>query len=657
MADWNTDAQLGGQLNEISFFQTQQIKSFLEEKSFKKFIIVSSKGMGKTLLLRHKYDQIQKSPTGYTIIPKGEQADYVIMPASPDKSLVQSLKEQVFWEDLWKAALKVSMILNQNRHLNIEEKIRYVDLIEKCELPRSITDRLIANVQYDRVYDDRPSSVLSELLLSPKRDIEKYRTEGQQRFFELYLKLVRNACAVFMDSLDQELNKRFPNDLQIWNAGQTGLMKAAWELTRHNRHAKIFVTIRQEAFASFYDADGMNILGSVVLLKYSESELKQIFEEAIGKYEELSSITEFLGWERIYNGFLQRREDSFKYVERHTMGVPRWLMLLGESISSLPRVNPRELTKRKRDEHRDAFTRAVNERATELARMYIRDEMKPFFGGVDPDIELGILLRHVRTTVLTKSNLEVLNQIYLEESDNPIDHPFCLLKNIGLLGQVEKNATGTGLVQKFRRPYEFEVKYANSLSKDPRTYYLLHPSIHHYAQIASEDFKYTQIKIGNGIKWEPRDEETVAASRIFLFVSYSSNDFEIVEELVQELEQYLKVQGYIVDIWLDKWKMKSGTLFLDEMAAGIRESDFFLLFVSESSLASPAVQLEWKEQLNSDLMVGEKRIFPIVIDDTPYTEMDSFLRSVNMRNLREEDNAVKKLGDDIISAMQERQAD
>ena len=54
MKDWNTDAQFADVIDERFLGTNSQIDNFLSAGMGGKFLVVASKGMGKTLLLRHK---------------------------------------------------------------------------------------------------------------------------------------------------------------------------------------------------------------------------------------------------------------------------------------------------------------------------------------------------------------------------------------------------------------------------------------------------------------------------------------------------------------------------------------------------------------------------------------------------------------------------
>jgi hypothetical protein len=75
MPTWNIDAQFAKSIDSGSLFENGKIAEFLGTSSYNQFIIVASKGMGKTLLLRHKRKLIEDEKSGFVLIPKNEMAD------------------------------------------------------------------------------------------------------------------------------------------------------------------------------------------------------------------------------------------------------------------------------------------------------------------------------------------------------------------------------------------------------------------------------------------------------------------------------------------------------------------------------------------------------------------------------------------------------
>ncbi|MFZ1979401.1 MAG: hypothetical protein WAV76_15715, partial [Bacteroidota bacterium] len=265
MANWITDAELIHTLSAKNVAMTQAIENFILGQGHDQFIIVAAKGMGKTLLLRHKRKVIEESNVGILLIPQNSTADYVSLPASLPKEIIELMNTLVFWEDVWKLAISISMLLYFPHKINSDERDSVMAELARADLPDILFEDL-KNAFYGQYRTERnPSGVLDIILQSSRKNIEKLRASGLQIISGLFSKYISSACFVFIDSFDHALSSSFPNQLHLWCSAQCGLLKAAWELSRHNSHVNIFVTIRQEAYADFSNTEKINIKGSVLL--------------------------------------------------------------------------------------------------------------------------------------------------------------------------------------------------------------------------------------------------------------------------------------------------------------------------------------------------------------------------------------------------------
>ena len=78
-----------------------------------------------------------------------------------------------------------------------------------------------------------------------------------------------------------------------------------------------------------------------------------------------------------------------------------------------------------------------------------------------------------------------------------------------------------------------------------------------------------------------------------IFLSHNSKDKAIVEQVAKPL-----LQIYGADkVFYDSWSIKPGDSIIDKMNNGIANCEFFLFFISENSLNSEMVKLEWQSAL------------------------------------------------------------
>lgn len=650
MPTWNTDAQFAKSINDDYLFENARIAEFLSPRTYDQFIIVASKGMGKTLLLRHKRKALEDEKKGFVLIPKNNTADYVTLPSSPPKDLISSFHSDVFWEDVWKISISISALLNFPHDVSADEVGATIDELKRVYLPPPLTDEITKSFLGEFKLERTPSSVLNILLQSGKSNIEKTRASGVQVIWDTYNRYITSGCFVFIDSFDQALNKLFSDNLKIWCAAQTGLMKAAWEMSRHNRHSKIFTTIRQEAYSSFSHGERANLRGNVLLIEYSKDDLEGIFVSAAKYYEDVDSLEEFVGFEKMYNGYLKTQEKIFDYIHRHTIGVPRWLITIGSEISGSRKERGLIPETNKRKAHQKRVADIVNRvSADDLAYVYLKGEMRLFFKGDDPEKFVDDLLSKINSSVLSLSSVERISKKFISEHIwEGTKHPFCLLYNLGLVGMVANTASAARKKQMFKKPYQFDWNFEHILPINPDTYYLLHPSLHHLIQKKNYRFNFNKVRIGDGLTWGKREEKRIKAEILKIFISYSHSDWECVESIVDTIEEYLNIKARLHDIWLDKWKMKGGKWFQDQMMTGIKESDFLLFMVSKDSLESSAVALEWKSKFSEKLAKGDDTVFPFVIDDSPFEQMPLYLQNIYSYRYEGNKEKVIKLIDDII---------
>ena len=94
-----------------------------------------------------------------------------------------------------------------------------------------------------------------------------------------------------------------------------------------------------------------------------------------------------------------------------------------------------------------------------------------------------------------------------------------------------------------------------------------------------------------------------------LFVSYAHLDSDIVLDISGQLQ----VAGY--EVWIDKFGIQGGDLWVEEIVKGISGCDIFLLFVSSKSILSDYVRREL------DIAFSEKRpIIPVRIEDVKFPQ-------------------------------------
>ena len=98
-----------------------------------------------------------------------------------------------------------------------------------------------------------------------------------------------------------------------------------------------------------------------------------------------------------------------------------------------------------------------------------------------------------------------------------------------------------------------------------------------------------------------------------VFVSYSSKEFEIAEEIRRRIE------GAGVATWMAPASIEGGTSYAEQIPRAIRACGLFVLVMSSRAMASIWVSREVDRALNEG-----KRILPFVIEDAPLTDEYNF---------------------------------
>ncbi|MGK7877393.1 MAG: toll/interleukin-1 receptor domain-containing protein, partial [Xenococcaceae cyanobacterium] len=122
-----------------------------------------------------------------------------------------------------------------------------------------------------------------------------------------------------------------------------------------------------------------------------------------------------------------------------------------------------------------------------------------------------------------------------------------------------------------------------------------------------------------------------------VFISVSENDRAIKDKI----SKFLMREG--LTIWENKTDIKTGTEFQDEINQGIEGADNFVYLMSSDSLASKYCQQEIEHAF-----ANNKRIIPLLIEDTVTTQIPSQLSGLQFINLTRHDDQEKYTGTDKL---------
>jgi len=137
------------------------------------------------------------------------------------------------------------------------------------------------------------------------------------------------------------------------------------------------------------------------------------------------------------------------------------------------------------------------------------------------------------------------------------------------------------------------------------------------------DWANSEKVLDLGVRVEGLVDEAVAAKQTrheayseqrVAFISHSSRDKKFVRQLAADLV----ANG--VNVWLDEQRIRVGDSIPGKVAQGVAESDFFLLVISENSIASAWVQKELNSALVKEIERRRVTVMPLRLDDSKVPE-------------------------------------
>jgi hypothetical protein len=468
MRAWTVDAddiQVAEDFNESLLHRTPEIEGFLRSDRDDKFIVIGTKGFGKTLLLKAKRILYQREGRA-ACLPMGALLDKPIGDKIFGRELLAFfVVSPLPWSKIWLTAICLATL----KHLGAVNRLKVgsglASLIEDEQL-QGVIDHFV------RLLEFTPS------------ELQRCGTDTDGHLVPR-LRAVTSPVAIFVDGVDEYFNKHVEGPTShpsvtgelspnIWHFAQLGLVEVSYQLRRINHHIKVFAAVRKEAYARLAKTTVMaqQYRGSAVDISYSRQSLREIFRNNVRLLKSDTMVNPerlrtdpleaFLGQTTIADAYTREEEGSFEFIYRHTLLRPRDLMTIGQRLAALP---PYE----RRSEIR--FKQVVHQAATEIAYEYLA-EIAPHIG----NLELEQLLLRLPSNVLTREQIET---VFLEHSiatGGEEKHVFCALYRVGLLGYVHYDRVRGEWAQRFLRPGEATLEPDGMLPQ--ARYYLLHPVLH-----------------------------------------------------------------------------------------------------------------------------------------------------------------------------------
>jgi len=475
MRAWTVDAddiRVAEDFDESLLHRTPEIDAFLTPGRDDKFIVIGTKGFGKTLLLKAKRILYQRE--GHAIcLPSGNLLDKPIGDKIFSReSIAFFAASPLPWSKLWLAAIAMAALKHVGAEGGLKVNTRLGNLVRDVQL-HSVIDHFV------RLLDLAPG------------DLQRIATDVDGHLVPR-LRAIKSPVTIFIDGIDEYFSKHIEGvstnpsvtgelSPDVWYFSQIGLVEVAYQIRRINHHLKVFAAIRKEAYARLPQRTAMSqqYRGTAVDIAYTPESLREIFVNNIRLVKadrmvlqervKTNPLESFLGRAYVVDTYTREQEDVFEYVCRHTLMRPRDLMTIGERLLAL---RPDE----RRNEHR--FKETVVHAATEIAHEYLA-EIAPYVGGLD----LQEIFRSVPGHILTRAEAEaIINDPLMEPGKDGLH----ALYRVGLLGYVQHDLVRGEWRQRFLHPGEATLDPNGVLP--PATHYLIHPILYGVIGRGNPDF-------------------------------------------------------------------------------------------------------------------------------------------------------------------------
>jgi len=502
---WQTDA--GNMSNYSDFdnlvYRNGIIDEFLKDNSNKHFII-AGKGVGKTLLLSYKryllekrHSEVANRPS-IIFIPKDRPyIDYIdSIKITLSKAHISRLKDWEYCKRLWTLIFELSSISFSYSTNDIS--IFLETLPPRAERHAKTLSSLIRTSRTTEY-------IFNEVLSMGETDMVRFVDDISNIVGEAF-KNIHKGIYFFFDRIDQALESSHDD---IWISIQVGLLEAAWDIMRNNHHIKIFLSIRQEAYAAHTSQNRLAISGEVSVINYTEIELKELLDKLVFFYERYENFESFIGRRFFQNTTIRRKENVFSFMNRYSIGRPRDFVFFCNQLSSVIRGKYRN----DREKGKVLKNTIIKVSANSIVKN-IHDEVRMLLKTLDTIEKLQKFVILFNCNILTFREMQEICRKFNEFdcdlnciSCYTSNHPFCDLFNMGLLGKIIIDPANSHKIQKFKSPYDNMVFGL----RDNSEFHLIHPALRNYINdlhaATPKGISYRlldDLLIGDGLPWNEK---------------------------------------------------------------------------------------------------------------------------------------------------------
>ena len=460
MRAWTVDAddiRVAEDFDESLLHRTPEIEAFLAADRDDKFIVIGTKGFGKTLLLKAKRILYQREGQA-TCLPSGNLLDKPIGDKIFGREAIAFFAASPLpWSKVWLCAVALAALKQAGQAGGLKVNTRLASLVADAQL-HSVIDHFV------RLLDFTPG------------DLQRIATDTDGHLVPR-LRTLNKPLAIFVDGIDEYFNKHVEEtpvnpsvtgelSPDVWYFAQLGLVEVAYQLRRINHRLKVFAAIRKEAYARLPQRTAMSqqYRGSAVDIVYQPESLREIFVNNVRLVKadrmvlparaRTNPLVAFLGRTSVVDTYTREEEDVFEYLCRHTLLRPRDLMTIGDRLVAL-RPDARR--------HEHLMMEAVQHAAREIAHEYLA-EIAPYIG----DLALERLFQALPGPILARAEVDALGG---GDGDNGAVALQALYR-VGLLGYVQHDLVRGEWRQRFLRPGDATLGPGGVLP--PATHYLVH---------------------------------------------------------------------------------------------------------------------------------------------------------------------------------------
>ena len=640
MEKWFYSGEQLRNIGDDSLFRSRCIINYLEEP--RKLIIISSKGMGKTHLLRNKRQRLAESERGRSAVfipaSSGHEIDrQTSLPKSLGRTNLEAILQDD-WATLWEISIAVSVLLKFKFDDEDDVERAFIKIAESDHFPEVIKGLFSRKVLDQSSIDCNPSFILNELLLINVGQRHKLVKSANNLILQTYQTKVSSAVYVFIDTFDQTLANTEKGSITLWNNGQCGLALAAFNIFENNNHIKVYTSIRQEAWTAFQHEHKAALRSFCEELSYSKNEIKKLVDFLCGVYEGKDDLAELFRTRE--HGKIQNKrlsvldrselvsENLFDYVYRHSLGSPRSIIhLVGHLLQHCEHDADFEAAEKCIRHHTNVISGM-------LAAAKIDGEMAHFLRFLSKETSRIAFFSMIHSNVLNFNDMERISNVAGGEDDV---HPFCELYNLGLLGSIRADVDGE-IVQHFKTPKEFDWRLTECMPKGA-DYYILHPALEAFISNKHRMNVEEKILVSPDSEWQAEWSEQIQKKTLKIFISYSTKDRELRKRAESVLSEMLLSEGIRHNIWVDEREVGVGEDIPDELTSGIDWTDIMICLITENYVKSGWCKRELSAMHTRILDGSSKKLLPFIIGDVDRADIHRLLEGINTPTIDEDANS------------------